>query len=106
MIYKLKENVTAKELEELGFRDNELGKNNPIEETELKEFTAIRTDNKNKVAVTIDHITYDGMKTYEDTIDVYRYVGEENDHKQISKVRDFKPYIQDLIELGYVVVSK
>ena len=102
MTYKLKKNVTAKQLEELGFRDNELGKNNPVEETKEKEFTAIRTS-KN-VAVTIDHITYDGMKTYEDTIDVYRYVGKENDHKQVSKVIDWLPYIADLIALGYVVV--
>jgi hypothetical protein len=101
MTYKLKDDVTAEMLNEVGFRDNELGKNNPVEVTEEKEFTAIRTS-KN-VAVTIDHITYNGMKTYEDTIDVYRYVGEENNHKQVSKIMDWKPYIQDLIERGWVI---
>ena len=100
-MYKLAENVTAKLLTENGFRENELRTDKPVEETIEKEFTAIRTS-KN-VAVVIDHITYDGMKTYVDTIDVYRYVGEYNSHKQISKVRNWLPYIQDLIAKGLVV---
>lgn len=100
-MYKLADNITAKLLTENGFRDNELGTDKPVEETIEKEFTAIRTSKK--VAVVIDHITYDGMKTYVDTIDVYRYVGEYNDHKQISKVRNWLPFIQDLITKGMVV---
>jgi hypothetical protein len=99
--YKLKEHVTAKMLTEIGFIENQFGENKPVQETEEKEFTAIRT-NKG-VAVAIDHITYDGMKTYINTIDVYRFVGKDNDHKEKSKVRNWLPYIKDLIEKGWIV---
>jgi hypothetical protein len=99
--YKLKEHVTAKMLTEIGFIENAFGENKPVQETEEKEFTAIRT-NKG-VAVSIDHITYDGMKTYINTIDVYRFVGKDNDHKEKSKVRNWLPYIKDLIEKGWIV---
>jgi hypothetical protein len=105
MKYKLKEHVTVEMLKECGFYDNKLdfeNKKYPIEVTEENDYSASRQHSNDKVAVTIDHITYDHMKTYVDTIDVYRYKGIEKNHKRISGVRNWRPYIQDLIDLGYV----
>jgi hypothetical protein len=105
MKYKLKDHVTAEMLQECGFDDDRFDFNNkkyPIEVTEENEYCASRQHSNDKVAVAIDHITYDHMKSYENTIDVYRYKGIETNHKRISGVRNWKPFIQDLIDLGYV----
>jgi hypothetical protein len=105
MIYKLKEHVTDEMLEELGFFDNRLDygkKKYPIEVTEDKEYEASKWFPKEKVCVAVSKIMT--MGKYVTDIEVYRYKGIETNHKKISNVRNYIPYIQDLIDLNYVEV--
>lgn len=105
MIYKLKEHVTDEMLKTLGYYDNRLDYDNkkyPIEVTEDGEYEASKWFPKEKVCVDVSKIMT--MGKYVTDIEVYRYKGIETNHKQVSRVRDVIPYIQDLIDLGYVEV--
>jgi hypothetical protein len=105
---------TAKQLNSLGYRNNELNKDEPC--THLDDdgdpyLGVIKTwhEGKGGVAVEIDVFPsfVDGKVMKNDLnkyLEVYTYKGEYNNHKEIKKLHneDCLPYLKELIDLEIV----
>lgn len=105
MKYILKPHVTAVMLAKIGFTDNRLdrnGKTYPIEVTR-NGFECSRNHKDENICVAIykDKYIPDGA-----VIEVYAYEGIATDHRRLYNIEDQTPYLEDLIELGYVEVIK
>ena len=91
---KIKLNQTLQEtavaLNELGYRDNELGNDKPVF-VDRGCMSAIKSFDDDKVAVSIEgYVDKD-----EATLEVYRYKGYPRAHASIRGVRDHKKYTDE-----------
>ena len=91
--------TTIKLLNENGFRDNELNKENPvyayepIYDEEKNWFCAIKTNDKEKIAIVLEN-------TDICVLHIYHYKGQFNNHEETKKEIEAEPYYQELIEQG------
>lgn len=91
--------TTIKLLNKNGFRDNELNKDEPVYayeplyDYEKNWFCAIKTNDKEKIAIVIEN-------TDICVLQVYQYRGHYNNHKETKNEIDLEPYYQELVKQG------